>query len=409
MSQFYDSLKRFVSPGMMTNAARVVEEKEANISNAVSSIFASLLGVFAKDGTTPQIKNILTEAGNLDLLGNLEPLCQENPTVDQRRIGDSFLQSLLGDRAADFTAPIAKQAGISKVATNRLVSMLAPIFAGYFGKKVAKDGWSIRKIQDEIKNQKNTFIGMIPAELMSTFGLKDTLNAPSNEPVKKKNGWVTWLIIIILLILIIILWRSCRNRNTDTVANQRTMVTDTVRQARDNTRTMTSTASYSESQGTNTSNETRATTTMTLADGTTIHVYRNGTEQNILNFINSNDFKNASDKDLQNRWFEFDNIAFEFGSGTELKSGSRTQLNNIISILKNNKDVKVRVAAFADRRGSEDANMEVSKQRAKTIEKLLEEGGVGSQVVKVEGYGDEYAKHSANAPESQRVEDRDIA
>lgn len=410
MSQFYDSLKRFVSTSMVSNAARVVGEKEGNISTAISSIFASLLGVMAKDGNnTQQIRNILEEAGKLNILKNLEPLCQENPSEDQRKLGDDFLQRLLGDNAADFTNPIAKYAGISKVATNRLISMLAPIFVGYFGKKVAEDGWSMQKIQNEIKNQKNSFIGLIPDDLARSFGLSKTVTS-GNEPVKegKKNGWITWVVIILLLLLLLFLWRSCRNRNT--TADVRSMVTDTVRSTRANVNDMARTASYSDNMDrTSTTNETRATRSLALPDGTRIQVYEDGTEEEMLEFLNSNDYKNATDKQLQEKWFEFDNIAFEFGSATQLKSGSQAQLNNIISILKNHKDVKVKIAGFADKRGTEEANMEISKERAKTIEKMLENGGVGSQVVTTEGYGDEYAKHSANAPESQRMEDRDIA
>jgi Outer membrane protein and related peptidoglycan-associated (lipo)proteins len=410
MSQFYDSLKRFVTPVMVSKAARVVGEKEGNISMAISSIFASLLGVMAKDGNnTQQIGNILDEAGNLNLLNNLETLCEENPTEDQRRLGDDFLQNLLGDKAADFSNPIAKYAGISKVATNRLVSMLAPVVVGYFGRKVSADGWSMQKIQHEIKNQKSSFIGLIPDDLARSFGLSKTVTS-GNEPVKeeKKNGWIAWVIIILLLLLLLFLWRSCKNRN-DITAGSRSMITDTIHQGVISNN-MASAASYNdETTRTTATTDTRATKSLTLADGTRMQVFENGTEERMLNYLSSDEYKNATAKDLQGKWFEFDKIAFEFGSATQLETGSQSQLNNIISILKNHKDVKVGIAGFADKRGSEDVNMEISKQRAETIEKMLEDGGVGSQVVKTEGFGDEYAKYSATAPDSERMKDRDIA
>lgn len=420
MSQFYDSLKSLVRPGMVTSAARTLDEKEANISTAISSIFASLLGVMSQDGNTPQIRNILDEAGNLNILSNVEPLCEEKPNEDQRRLGDAFLQQLLGDRAAAFTAPIAKHAGISKPATNRLVAMLAPIFVGYFGRKLVNDGWSMQKIQNEIKNQKNSFIAMVPDDLANTFGLSKAITSGS-EPAKKekKNGWIMWVIIILLLLLILFLWRSCRNRN-DATAYYSTAVTDTLRNADRNRAsteraasysdpTMTGTRAISRADSVNMGLATREMHNMRLADGTTIHVYNNGTEQEIVKFLESDEYKKADDNKLQDKWFEFDNIAFEFGSGTQLKSGSKQQLDNIVAILKNHPDAKVRIATFADKRGTEAANMEVSKERARTIEKMLDQAGVGSQVVTAEGYGDEYAKYSANAPESQRAEDRDLA
>ena len=84
-------------------------------------------------------------------------------------------------------------------------------------------------------------------------------------------------------------------------------------------------------------------------------------------------------------------------------------LDNIASILKNYKNAKIKIAGFADKKGTEAANMKISQERAKTIESLLEKRGVGPQIVKVQGYGDEFAKHSASESDAQRSEDRDIA
>lgn len=403
MSQFYESLKRFVTPAMISKAAGVVDEKEANISTAVSSIFASLLGIMGKKGNS-HLKNILDEGGNLNILKSVELLCEENPSENQRKLGDDFLQNILGDKAADFSNSIAKYAGISKVAVNRLVSMLAPIVVGYFGKKVAVDGWSMQKIQHEIQNQKNSFIGLIPDDLARSFGIsKVATNGSEPQKPAKKNGWITWAIIVLLLLLALFLWRSCRSGNS--TINTQSMVIDTIRQAPSNV----STASYTDdTQSANVGTATRAVTAVTLPNGTVLNIYRDGTEEMMLKYLNSDEYKKATDKDLQNRWFEFDNISFELGSGSKLKSGSN-QLENIISILKNHKDAKIAIAGFADRTGGEEINMELSQERAQTIEKIFDDAGVGSQVVKAKGFGDEYAKYKASAPESDRAKDRDIA
>lgn len=415
MALFYDSLKALISPEMARRAAKVLDEKEANVSKASSSIISSLMGVMLKNGNTPQIRNILEEAGNLDILSDIGNICEERPTQEQQRIGDSFLQNLLGDKAADFTAPIAKQDGLSKVATNRLIAIIAPVFAGYFGNKLVKDGWSLHKLLNEINNQKASFSKMIPADLVRAFGLGSVLNAANtkttNDPAqpekKKNNSWITWLIIIIIILLIIFLWRSCRNRTPDTAyVNTTTYMTDTVRNNQ-----MPVTRSVPVTRGTQMTDTTmaRQTTQITLANGTRITAYRNGVEQEMIDFLESDNYRNATEQQLQDKWFQFDNIAFEFGSATQLKEGSRDQLNNIVSILRAYPNSRIKIAGFADKRGTENANMRISQERAKSIENMFEQAGVGSQVVRTEGYGDEYAKHSANAPESERAEDRDIA
>lgn len=403
MLQFYDSLRALIGPDMITKASTVLGERESKVSNAVSSIISSFLGVMLKKGKTPQIKLILEEAGNLNILSDITNICQEKPTQQQQKIGDDLLQHLLGDKAADFTDPIAAQSDISKPATNRLVSMVAPIVAGFMGNKLVKEQWTVNKLFTEIDNQKNTFAGRIPEGIVKSFGLNSILNTTNNPNAitrdeKKKGGWgwLTWVILLILLLLIFFWWRSCRDNRTDTMRTN-AVVTDTVVPTRVESATTMNTVNARQS------------TEMVLPNGERIQVYEDGTEEEMVDFLQSDDYRDASDADLRETWFQFDNIAFEFGSATELKPGSRAQLNNIAAVLRNYPDARVKIAGFADRRGTEQTNMEVSRERAKTIERLLEEAGVGNQVIRTEGYGDEYAKHSADASDSERMEDRDIA
>lgn len=399
MVNIYDSLKSLVNRDMISNAATTVEEKDFNVSNAISSIIPSLLGVFLKKGNTPQIKNILEEAGNLNILADVNQVSNERPTQDQQRIGDDFLQHLLGDKAVDFTDPIADKSGITKVATNRLVSMIAPIVSGFLGNKLVREKWSMDQLFTEIRKERDQFAPFIPADLIKTFGLASVLDTTTGAgaEVKKSNfGWIVWVVLAIVLILLFFWWRSCRTDDT-AVYSERVAITDTIPQDDLN------------QQARDTSMNNRVSRDYNLPDGTTLRAYEGGVEGEMLNFLQSDEYKNASDKDLQNKWFQFDNIAFEFGSGTELKAESRAQINNIAAILKNHKNAKIKIAGFADKKGTEQANMKVSQERAKTIESMLDKAGVGSQVVKTQGYGDEYAKHSASESNEKRAEDRDIA
>jgi len=428
MASFYESLKDLFSQEMATKIAGVLEEKDTNINKAASHIIASLLGVTAKKGHTAQIRKIFEEAGNINLISDVG-MFDEHLTHPQQESGDNFLQQLLGDKAEEFTTPISKESGISEVATNRLISIIAPSFPAFFGKKIVKDGVSFQTIIDEIKSQEKSFASKIPADLIKTFGLGTVLNAHKTPaqakpqtvssattsstttttktttpppPVKKnKNSWITWLFVIIALLLLFFWWRSC-NSNPDNMAlsGNEYMVDSTNVIAEANPRVSNAPAEAAE---------VLAITEISLPNGEQVQGHKDGVEEKMVNFLNSDEYKNASAKDLEGKWFEFDNIDFEFGSTTNLKEGSKAQLNNIIAILKAHKDAKVMVAAFADKRGTETANMRVSKERAKTIEKMIEEAGVKSQVVRTEGYGDTQAEYSANAPESDRAKDRDIA
>lgn len=426
MASFYESLKDLFSQEMTTKIAQVLEEKESSISKATSHIIAGLLGITAKRGHVSHIKNIFEEAGNINLISDIG-MFDEHLTHPEQKIGDDFLEHLLGDKAESFTAAISKESGVPQVAANRLISVIAPSIPAFFGKKMVKDGQHFQSIIDEIKVQARSFSTKIPTDLIKAFGLGTILDAgkahtapnvassattqstastktptPKTEPEKKsKNSWITWLFALIALLLIFFWWRSC-NSNPDNIAyTGNEYMADSVNVIAEANPTVSNAPAEAA--------EILAITEIALPNGQQLEGYKNGVEEQMVNFLNSNEYKNATAKDLESKWFEFDNIDFEFGSTTNLKEGSKPQLDNIIAILKAHKDTKVMVAAFADKKGTETANMRVSKERAKTIEKMLEAGGVGSQVVKTEGYGDTQAEYSADAPESDRQKDRDIA
>lgn len=147
-----------------------------------------------------------------------------------------------------------------------------------------------------------------------------------------------------------------------------------------------------------------------LPNGTKLmQAYAGGVEDKIIKFLESDKYKNATNDDLKKMWFDLDKVKFEFGSTTNLIDGYQNQLKNIEAILKHYKDAKVDVGGFADKKGSEDVNMEISKERAQTFESMLEKAGLGKQLAKTQGFGDEYAKHLASESDKVRAEDRHIA
>ncbi len=417
MTQICNSIKALITSEMINKASTLLEEKHSDVSNAVATIIPSFLGILLKKGHSPQIKNILEEAGNLNIENHAKHIFEEKPTENQQNIGDDFLQHLLGDKAADFTNPIATHSGMSKVATNRLISMVAPIVAGYLGNKIIKEKLTMAQLVDEIDKEKAGFEGAIPTDLIKSFDLYSKLQlhnvdsgnskaktASANngakttsthkgsenkpEKAKKRNEWIMWVILLLIILALFLWWKSCRGEKKVAYTEQETVIVLEPEKKTASTKTMKE---------------------LTLPNGVKLNAYAGGVEDKMIKFLESDEYKKATNETLKNKWFEFDNIDFEFGSSTELQSGSKTQLNNIIEILKYYKNAKIKIGAFADVIGSEKSNMKISEDRAKTIEMMLEKGGVGSQVAKVQGYGEEYAIHSANESNEARAEDRDIA
>lgn len=399
MEQIFNSLKTLITPELLSVASNKLEESESKISNTIPSIYAGLLAVLLKKGNSPQLKNIFDEAGNLNILEDADLACGETPTTDQQRIGDEFLQHLLGDKAADFTNAIAGDKGISKVAINRLISIIAPLFTGFLGNKIKSKNWSIPTLLNNIEAEKSQFVGYIPEALKKSFGVFLSSSGQSSHypetKSKKNNSWIMWLILILLLLLALFWWRSCKNHPVELYQEE---TVTTIAPANDNADRQSSTTNAA------------TTSTVTLPNGTALqNAQSGGVEDEIIKFLESDKYKNATDNELKNNWFDLDKIAFEFDRTDKIKEGYQDQLNNIIAILKNYPNTKVVVGGFADRKGTEDVNLEISEERAKYFQSLLEKAGLGSKIDNTKGFGDEYAKYLASAPDNVRAKDRHIA
>lgn len=120
------------------------------------------------------------------------------------------------------------------------------------------------------------------------------------------------------------------------------------------------------------------------------------------------DSKNATNEQLKDKWFNFDDLNFEFGT-TKLTAASKRQLDNITAILKAFPDAKIKIGGYTDKKGDDVSNKKLSDDRAKVVQSALKEAGVGAQVPEAEGYGEEFATVDENADEKAREADRKTA
>lgn len=154
-----------------------------------------------------------------------------------------------------------------------------------------------------------------------------------------------------------------------------------------------------------TGGENRTLTEVSLPDGTKLSAYPGGIEDQLIKFIQSDEYKNGTNDTLKNKWFTFDDLNFKTGS-TELSETSKRQLDNLVSILKAFPDVKIKVGGYTDKTGDDAKNKTLSDGRAKSVKAALEKAGVGAQVPEAEGYGEEFAKVPETASDEERKADR---
>jgi outer membrane protein OmpA-like peptidoglycan-associated protein len=111
------------------------------------------------------------------------------------------------------------------------------------------------------------------------------------------------------------------------------------------------------------------------------------------------------DKD---KWFDFHDLNFKFGTA-EIVPESRNEVANIEKILKAYPKVKIKIGGYTDKVGDEAANKKLSNERANAVKQDMKTAGVGGQVSDAEGYGSQFAKYPADAPEEDRIKDRRVS
>ncbi len=147
---------------------------------------------------------------------------------------------------------------------------------------------------------------------------------------------------------------------------------------------------------------------MTLPNGTRLPAFPGGIEDQLVKFIQSDDYKNATNDSLKDKWFNFDDLNFVVGKA-ELTTESKRQLDNITAILKAFPDAKIKIGGYTDRTGNDTANKKLSDDRAKAVQAALQKAGVGAQVPEAEGYGEQFATVEESASDEARKVDRKTA
>lgn len=166
MEQIYKSLKELATPERVTKISTRLNIHEADLSLAVSTIFAGFLQLTQASGDTMQLRKLFDEAGSLDILSRIESTCVEKLTPETISIGDHFLEHVLGNSTYEFTNRISVITGLSNVVTNTLIAILAPVYVAYVGDKMISNRWSMKKLLGMLNAQKETYRNFVPIQVV---------------------------------------------------------------------------------------------------------------------------------------------------------------------------------------------------------------------------------------------------
>ena len=77
-------------------------------------------------------------------------------------------------------------------------------------------------------------------------------------------------------------------------------------------------------------------------------------------------------------------------NSAEVRDADADALNKIISILNNNPDLNILVASFGDCKGSEGANIRISKARSRAVRRYLRKHGISASRININFFGKEH-------------------
>ena len=413
-----ETVKDYFSNDFTNQASSALGENNSGISKALSAIIPTgLAGIVSKatsgpDGATSIFNMAKNAIGNVT--GTATPAAGTNVEV-----GKGMLSNLFGNNQSGIVSAISKFAGIKDSSASSLMSMGIPAIMGLLGKHAQQNNLNPDSLSGLLASQKDNIMQAMPAGLSSLTGmlglgsmgaaaksmtsnlksdLSDKAHAVSDrthEVIDKPSGnkWLWPLIIILAVIALIWLFsKGCNNTPAD-VTNEDTSA---VMHNRDTAAALTAPVVVGHES-----------IKVTLPNGTELDAYKGGIEDQLVTFLNS-DWKSLSDSDLKAKWFDFDNLNFNTGNAT-LVAESEKQLDNLAEILKAFPDAKLKIGGYTDASGNADANKKLSQERADAAKAGLEKRGVGKQVTGAEGYGSQFAKAAADAPDSERAADRHVS
>jgi OOP family OmpA-OmpF porin len=145
-------------------------------------------------------------------------------------------------------------------------------------------------------------------------------------------------------------------------------------------------------------------TLLKLADGRTLKVGENSTENRLYQFL-ANSTMQVDSVNRTKGWINCDRVYFESGQAI-LTKGSGEQLRNIAGILRGFPAARVKFGGYTDSTGSSLKNFQLSEDRAKAAMLALGSVGINMGRIEAKGYGGKFFLTTNATPEGRAINRR---
>jgi OmpA-OmpF porin, OOP family len=337
------------------------------IGSSVAALLAGITSRVGDPGFVSQVFQLVKTADTQNILDTLPNLASgtgaSSPAME---MGSKLCSLLLRGQQSHVEDLIGHQSSVAAGAGRELMSLAAPLTAGFLGHEIRDRGLTPSAFAEMIRYEAAKVRGFLPLGFPRALspvpipGTLTTAEATAGEGMGRKVGYT----LLGLLLLALIAWLVSRGWN-----NPESVPASAV-EVGPATPALGLLDEFLQ---------------RTLPDGTELNIPSLGMENRLLDFIE--DESRPVDKTT---WFDFDRLTFDTGKAT-LQDSSTEQLLNIAAILKAFPKVKVKIGGYTDNTGNKQANLKLAQDRATNVMQELVQPGVDSSRLAAEGYGEEHA------------------
>jgi len=390
MSNLIETIREYVSPDLLTQAAQLHDENENGISKAIGGLVPTILaGLLQKSNDSGAMSSIFNLLSNFDpgVLANPASLLQPGNLAhnDPKDASGQLLGMLFGSKVPAMTSAISSFAGVKSATTSSLLGLAGPLIMGVLSKKISSGGLNLSGLANLLKSESNSILGFLPTGLSAVLGLTTPGTTPTAVTPMAATTGNRWLWPLLLLLglgaAIMYYMKNCRMEPA-VVQTEEPVLLPAPTPAPVAAPTM-----YYD----------------TLPGGYHLQGALEGIESQLVAFIKDN--SRPVDKTT---WFNFDHLNFKTGSADLDLDYSQQQLSNMYEVLKAFPQVKIKIGGYTDNVGQEAANQKLSQARAETVQNALIKMGIAKNRLAAEGYGSQHPV-AGNDTEEGRAQNRRTA
>jgi len=202
MANLLDSIKEYLTPELIGQAAKALGENEGGISKAIGGLAPTILaGLLNKAGDTSAFGSIFNALSNFgpSVLGNLGSLLggPVGPN-DPKDAAGQLLGILFGPKVPAITNAIAAFSGTKSSTVSSLLGMVGPLVMGILSKKISTGGLNTSGLAHLLLGEKNSILGTLPTGLGSIIGLADWGGQPDGDTAAAIGQRWLWPLLLLL-------------------------------------------------------------------------------------------------------------------------------------------------------------------------------------------------------------------